>query len=296
MRAFVTGASGFVGGWLVAHLRAMGDEVAELDPAIDLGDSTELEAALKSFSPEVIYHLAAFTHVGRSWQEPKEAFRVNALGTLDLLEATRSLTAWPRVLLVSSAEVYGRGEGVALTEDALLAPVTPYASSKIAAEYVSVQAHLGRGLEVVLARPFNHIGPGQNESFVVSGLARRVVEAERSGSPTIAVGNLSPARDFTDVRDVVRAYRMLAEQGLAGSAYNVCSGKAVTIAEVLEELVALAKITIEPQVDQDLMRPVDVPILLGDASRLEKLTGWRPQIDLRTTLADVLADWRAREH
>jgi GDP-4-dehydro-6-deoxy-D-mannose reductase len=195
---------------------------------------------------------------------------------------------------VSSAEVYGIAGGAPVSEGTPLRPVTPYAASKVAAEYVGLQAFLGHGLEVVRVRPFNHVGPGQAESFVVSALARRVAEAERAGTGEIRVGDLTPARDFTDVRDVVRAYRLLAGLGRPGEVYNVCSGVAVPIRTVLDEIVALAARPVTPVEDPALLRPVDLPVLVGDASRLVALTGWKAEIPLRQTLVDVLAAARAR--
>lgn len=294
MRAFLTGANGFVGGHLTRHLEAAGDAVDALPDGVDIGDSSVLLAALTAASPDVVYHLAGQANVALSWTEPAETMRVNALGTLALLEAVRELTVRPRVLLVSSAEVYGAGEGVALDEDAPLRPTNPYAASKVAAEFIGLQAYLGRGIDVVRARPFNHIGAGQAEAFVVSGLAKRIVAAERAGGGEIAVGNLAAARDFTDVRDVVRAYRLLAVAGEAGAVYNVSSGNAIAIATVLERLVALAAVPVEPRQDAALLRPVDVPLLVGDGTRLAKLTGWKPEIALDDTLVEVLQAWRAR--
>ncbi|HEY6463448.1 MAG TPA: GDP-mannose 4,6-dehydratase [Polyangiaceae bacterium] len=294
MRAFLTGANGFVGGHLTRHLEAAGDAVDALPDGVDIGDTSVLLAALTAASPDVVYHLAGQANVALSWTEPAETMRVNALGTLALLEAVRELTVRPRVLLVSSAEVYGAGEGVALDEDAPLRPTNPYAASKVAAEFIGLQAYLGRGIDVVRARPFNHIGAGQAEAFVVSGLAKRIVAAERAGGGEIAVGNLAAARDFTDVRDVVRAYRLLAVEGEAGAVYNVSSGNAIAIATVLERLVALAAVPVEPRQDAALLRPVDVPLLVGDGTRLAKLTGWKPEIALDDTLVEVLQAWRAR--
>lgn len=294
MRAFLTGASGFVGHWLTHHLEQAGDVVSVLAEEIDVNDVDGVRGALSAAEPDVVYHLAALTHVGRSWDTPAETMQVNVLGTLNVLEAARQLNRPPRVLLVSSAEVYGAGDGEAIDESAPLRPVTPYAASKVAAEYLGVQAHLGRGLAVVRTRPFNHVGPGQAEFFVVSALAKRVVEAERAGGGEITVGNLAAARDFTDVRDVVRAYRMLATHGEPGEVYNVCSGTAVTIESVLEELVAMANAPIRAVPDPELMRPVDVPLLVGNADKLAALTGWKPEIPLRRTLADVLEAWRDR--
>jgi GDP-4-dehydro-6-deoxy-D-mannose reductase len=293
VRAFLTGASGFVGRWLARHLEASGDSVQVLAEGVDVSDAAAIRTALHAAAPDVVYHLAALTHVGRSWDQPEETFRVNALGTLQLLEAARTAPRPPRVLLVSSAEVYGAtGEG-AVGEDAPLRPVSPYAASKVAAEYLGVQAHFGRGLEVVRARPFNHVGPGQADTFVVSALARRIVEAE-GGDGVVRVGNLSAARDLTDVRDVARAYRMLALRGVPGEVYNVCSGVALPVSEVFERLAAHARAKVVARVDPELVRPVDVPVLLGDAGKLRAATAWAPEIDLDETLVDVLAYWRSR--
>ncbi|HLX78352.1 MAG TPA: GDP-mannose 4,6-dehydratase [Acidimicrobiales bacterium] len=294
MRAFLTGATGFVGSWLIRHLEAEGDDVAALSDGTDVTDTAAVAREVAQARPDAVYHLAALTHVGRSWEAPEETFRVNATGTLSLLEAVRLLDHPPRVLLVSSAEVYGPPLGGPVTEESPLRPVTPYAASKVAAEYLGLQAHLGRGIEVIRARPFNHVGPGQAEAFVVSALAKRLVEAEGSGSDEVSVGDLSPARDFTDVRDVVRAYRLLVEEGTPGDVYNVCSGQAVPIALVFDQLVGLVRSPVRPVVDPDLLRPVDVPTLVGDPSKIESLTGWKPEIPLGQTLADVVIDWRAR--
>ena len=280
MRALLTGASGFVGGYLAAHLEESGDSVIALDDAVDLGDSAGSEvlaAQLAAERPDVIYHLAALTHVGRSWEDPADTMRVNALGTLSVLEATRAQSSPPRVMLISSSEVYGAGEGRPIREDDPLRPVTPYAVSKVSAEFLGLQAFLGRGLDVVRARPFNHVGPGQADSFVVSALARRIVEAERAGGGAIPVGNLAAARDFTDVRDVVRAYRLLALEGVAGEVYNVCSGVARQVEELFKILISHSTASVESEEDPELFRPVDVPTLVGDNSRLVELVDWHPR-------------------
>lgn len=306
MRCLVTGASGFVGGWLTRHLADAGDLVEVLPEKLDIGDADAVLDHLSAARPEVVYHLAALTHVGRSWEQPEPTFVVNAIGTLHLLEAARKLPSPPRVVLVSSAEVYGSGSAApdaaadsagdltSFDEDAPLQPTSPYAASKVAAEYLGLQAFLGRGLDVVRVRPFNHVGPGQAESFVVSALARRIAEAERDGVGQVAVGNLAAARDFTDVRDVVRAYRMVATHGVPGEVYNVCSGVAVPIAELAARLVSFAALPVELVEDPSLFRPVDIPVLRGDAARLRALTGWRPEIELGSTLQEVLGDWRER--
>jgi GDP-4-dehydro-6-deoxy-D-mannose reductase len=186
-----------------------------------------------------------------------------------------------------------------VTEDAELRPVTPYAVSKVAAEFLALQAWLGRGVPAVRVRPFNHVGPGQSPDFVVSALAKRIAEAERAGGGEVRVGNLAASRDFTDVRDVVRAYRLLAkavgaDRTLAGSTFNVASGTAVTVAEVARQLCALAKVPVELVQDPGLFRPVDVPVFLGDAARLRSTTGWAPRIPFAATLADIFEYWRNR--
>ena len=197
------------------------------------------------------------------------------------------------MLVVSSAEVYGAVQPVdlPLTEHSPVAPVTPYAASKAAAEQVALQAWRGYGQPVVVVRPFNHVGPGQSPNFAVSALARRIVEARRAGAGRLAVGTLTTRRDFTDVRDVVKAYRLLIEQGAPGAVYNVCSGHDVAVSEVAARLLALAGADLELVTDPDLVRPVDVPVLRGDLSRLEATTGWKPEIPLDDTLHDVLEYW-----
>ncbi|MGH9017602.1 MAG: GDP-mannose 4,6-dehydratase [Acidimicrobiales bacterium] len=294
MRALVTGANGFVGTWLTGYLREQGDEVVGIDHEVNVTDPVAVREAVVGVAPDAIYHLAALAHVGDSWGHPGEVLNVNALGTLHVLEGARACASPPRVLLTSSAEVYGAvGPGsLPISEATALAPVTPYAASKVAAEYLGIQAHLAHDLPVVRVRPFNHIGPGQSSAFVVAALAARIAEAARSGAATIAVGNLSARRDLTDVRDVVRAYRLLVESGAAGDVYNVCTGRDVAIAEVAERLLVLAGTDLRLVPDPSLLRPVDVPVVRGDPAKLRTATGWEPAFDLDTTLGDVLDQWR----
>ena len=295
MRALITGGKGFVGQWLAAHLKDYGDEVVAIDVETDIADGPALRKAVAEASPEAIYHLAAMTHVGESWENPSEVLRVNVLGTAELLAAARALATPPKVLVVSSAEVYGTvsPEQLPLREETPTAPATPYAASKLAAEAVALQAWRGYGQPVIVVRPFNHIGPGQSPNFAVPALAKRIVEARRAGVGTLRVGTLTTRRDFTDVRDVVVAYRSLVLRGTAGTIYNVCSGRDVAIAEVADELLALAHADLELVIDPALVRPVDVPVLRGDAGLLHATTGWSPSIPLATTLADVLTSWEA---
>jgi GDP-4-dehydro-6-deoxy-D-mannose reductase len=298
VRALVTGVSGFVGHHLVEHLRAQGDEVIgcdRVDGSIDIVDPASVDAIVAQVAPDVVYHLAGWSDVGGSWAAPVEVFRINAEGTLNVLNACVDHGVG-RVIAVSSADIYGvvRDDELPLSEDAPLRPVTPYAASKVAADFLALQAWLGRSLAVIRVRAFNHLGPGQTTKFVAPALADRIARNELEGGGEVPVGNLTPRRDFTDVRDVVRAYRLLAEHGEPGAAYNVCSGRAVAISDLAEKLLALADRPMELVTDPELERPVDIPVLIGDSSRLRDATGWEPAIDLDTTLADLLADMRKR--
>jgi GDP-4-dehydro-6-deoxy-D-mannose reductase len=295
MRALVTGGKGFVGHWLVSHLEEHGDEVAAVDIETDVSDGAAMSRVMADVRPEAIYHLAAMTHVGESWQDPSQVLKVNVLGTAEVLAAARTHVDEARVLVVSSAEVYGSvtPQQLPLREESTAAPATPYAASKLAAEAVALQAWRGYRQRVIVVRPFNHIGPGQSANFFVPALAQRIVEARRADATTLRVGTLTTRRDFTDVRDVVAAYRLLVTVGAPGSVYNVCSGRDVAMSEVAEQFLALAGAHLELVADPTLVRPVDVPVLRGDAGRLRAITGWEPRIPLATTLADVLASWGA---
>lgn len=296
MRSLITGGRGFVGTWLADHLRNSGDDVVQIDQEVEITDPGALLAAVSEAAPDAIYHLAAITHVGQSWDEPLRVLEVNVLGTAALLAAARECASNPRVLVTSSAEVYGAitdPSQLPLTEDSPTLPLSPYAASKLAAEAVCIQAWLGHGQHVVMVRPFNHIGPGQSPNFAVSALSKRIVDAERSGAGEIPVGNLSARRDFTDVRDVVRSYRMLVESGAPGAVYNMCSGRDVSIQEIADRLLAAAGSSVRLVPDPALMRPVEVPVLRGDPTRLTSATGWVPELSLDQTLVDVLEYWRA---
>src|SRR5690606_27740235 len=258
-------------------------------------DADALNDAVAEAKPEVIYHLAGASDVGGSWNTPRETFLANALGTLNLLEAARRAGV-ERVLAVTSADVYGRvtEDELPLDEDRPLRPVSPYAASKVAADALAQQAWLGHRLPAIRVRAFNHLGPGQSERFVAPSLAARIAPNQITGGDQVPIGNMTPMRDSTDVRDVVRAYRLLIENGQAGEVYNVCSGRAVAVKEIADALLAMAKRPMHLVTDPSLQRPVDIPVLVGDMTRLAKATGWAPTIPLEQTLADVLADWRAR--
>lgn len=292
MRAVITGASGFVGRHLAAHLSDEHDAVVPFDHHVDVTDLGQLTRALGTTAPDAVYHLAALSHVGTSWDDPGEVVRVNVLGTCNVLAAARTAVPDATVLVVSSAEVYGvvAEDDLPLTEDSPVRATSPYAASKAAAELFARQAAAGWGQRVVIARAFNHIGPGQSPDFFVPAVARRLVEARRTQSRKVRVGNLSPRRDFTDVRDTVAAYRLLVERGERGETYNVCTGVDVRIGEVAEELRRLIYEDAEFSEDPGLGRPLDIPVLRGDPSKLTQATGWRPRFTLEDTLRDVAAD------
>lgn len=294
MKALVTGGHGFVGSWLRTHLESCGDEVVVTGEEVNVTDAAGVAECFAEVLPEVVYHLAGWAAVGSSWQDPPGVFWVNANGALHVLDACRRLEQPPRVLIVSSAEVYGRvrPDQLPLSEDTEVSPVSPYAASKVAAEVVARQAFLGFGLEVFVVRPFNHIGPGQSPGFVVSDLAKRIVEAERSGARVLEMGNPTPRRDLTDVRDVVRSYRLVVDRGEPGETYNVCTGEDVVIGDLARRLIELSGTGVDLSTGTVDLRPVDIPVLRGDAAKLRTATGWAPEIPLDQTLVDVLAYWR----
>ena len=295
MRALVTGAHGFVGPYLTAHLEANGDEVIGVDQDMDIVDAEVVRARLAKEMPDVVYHLAAASHVGDSWNAPTEVLRINTEGTLNVLLAAHEAGA-ERVVIIGSAEQYGhvQPERMPITEDTPLQPVSPYGASKAAGEMLGSYMVRGRDFPVVLVRAFNHLGPGQSDRLVASTLAKQVAENERTGAEEIHAGDLSPKRDFSDVRDVVRAYRLLAERGIPGEAYNVCSGTAIAIRELADTLIALSGKPMKVVLDPERLRPVDVPVLLGDNSKIKRDTGWVPEIPLEQTLAEILDWWRKK--
>jgi GDP-4-dehydro-6-deoxy-D-mannose reductase len=305
MKALVTGAAGFVGRHLVALLHAEGDEVVALDQSATPGDAgapldvTDAEAvarAVDAAAPDVVFHLAARSHVGDSWGDDDELDRVNVGGTRAVVDACRE-TAVARVVVVGSAEQYGAvpPDHSPIGEDTVQAPLSPYGRSKRDAEVVALGAWRDDGVPVVCVRAFNHTGPGQSPAFFVPGFASRIAAAEHGSDDEIDVGNLESVRDFTDVRDVVRAYRLLAHHGTAGEAYNVCSGEGVRVAELAARLLARADRPLRMRVDPDLVRPVEVPVFVGDPTKLMARTGWSRTFPLDRTLDDVLAAARAAE-
>ena len=272
-RVLVTGAGGFVG----RHLRAeLGEAFVPYEG--DVLDAASLAAAVRGV--DGVVHLAAAASVGESFGGAGEVWRTNVLGTVNVVEAIRAEAPAGRLLLASSGDVYGRAEVVPTPEEAPLAPVSPYAASKAAAELACV------GVDAVIARAFPHTGPGQDERFAVGSWSAQLARLRAEGGGTLRVGDLEVERDLTDVRDVCRAYRLLL-RAPAGT-YNVCSGRAVPLRRVVELLVEAAAVPVAVERDDERVRPAEVPVLAGDPSKLRAATGWEPRIPLEQTLADAL--------
>jgi GDP-4-dehydro-6-deoxy-D-mannose reductase len=315
VRVLVTGAGGFVAAHLIDFLRTEEPEVdvfgtdrpqtsVARGPAgdvtsveADLNDPAAAEKVVKEVAPDRIVHLAGQSSVHRSWIEPGGTLRINILGVVNLLDAVRRQGLRPSVLVVGSAEEYGTVDAseIPLRETTPLRPGSPYAVSKVAQAALARLYGPAGGLKIVLTRTFPHTGPGRGESFAESSFARQIAEIETGlKSPVLSVGNLDAIRDYSDVRDVVRAYWALLDRGQAGAVYNVCSGEGRTIRAMLDLLLGCSSVQVEVRVDPERLRPSDAPALVGDPSRLRADTGWRPRITLERTLGDLLDDWRRR--
>ena len=302
----VTGAAGFAGGHLLDLLSGGGREIVAWHrpgghqprevpgttwEAIDLLDAAAVAAAIARLRPSIVYHCAGAAHVGRAWDDTESTFAVNVRGTHHLLDALQRADVAARVLVPSSALVYATVDEP-LKESHPLVPNSPYGLSKLAQEMLAQRTN--GTVSVALARPFNHFGPRQDPHFVASGFARRIADIERGRwPPEISVGNLEARRDLTDVRDTVRAYQLILERGQPGRPYNVCSGRALPIRELLDMLLARARVPIAVKVDTARYRPNDTPLLVGDPSRLRDELGWAPTIPIEQTLDDLLAFWRS---
>jgi GDP-4-dehydro-6-deoxy-D-mannose reductase len=288
-RAFVTGGAGFAGRHLLDLLPGA---TAPSREELDLLDAGAVRSALRENAPDAVWHLAALASVGRSWEAPAETITENVAMTANLLEAVRAEAPDATVVLIGSGEIYGPPERLPVGEDAPLRPQNPYAVSKAATDLLGGQYADSTGLRVVRLRPFNHAGPGQSDDYVVGTLTRQVAEAEAAGQPEAVVrtGNPDSARDFSDVRDVARAYVAAAE--VDAGAYNVASGTAVSVRELIELVRAAARIPVRHEVDAARVRAHDVPEVRGSAERLRAATGWAPEIPLEQTVADALEAWR----
>lgn len=295
MKALVTGANGFVGRHLREHLLSCGDDVVGVDRDCDVTDASSVERILQECRPDAIYHLAALTHIGESWGSAAEYVRVNVLGTRNVLEAANKVVAKAAIVFVSTADVYGivSESELPLRETHRTVPVNPYSQSKLEAELMVKSIVRETDQRVLTVRPFNHVGPGQSVKFVVPALVSRLFEALDSGTTQIPVGDLSTRRDFCDVRDVVRAYRLLMRHGRAGEVYNVASGFATALIDIANDLVALIAPNVKLEPQAELFRPSEVPVTRGSFEKIHEATGWEPSISLSTSLRDVVNDMRS---
>jgi GDP-4-dehydro-6-deoxy-D-mannose reductase len=304
----VTGAAGFAGrhllkrlaggdrlvGWQRPGGREPAPDISDVTwDAVDVTDQEAVARAIEESAPDRIFHLAGAASVETSWISAVPHLRVNAMGTHHVLDAVRRSGRPCRVLVVTSAQVYANsadpiGEGTSLL------PQSPYGLTKLAQDRLALSAAVADHLDVLVARPFNHIGPRQDPGFAVSSFARQIARIEMGlAPPTLHVGNLETRRDITDVRDVVDAYARIMDRGLTGQAYNVCSGRAWRIRDLLDELLQLATVSIAVEIDPARFRPVDVPVVQGDSSRVRAEVGWTPHIEIEQTLRDTLDEWRA---
>jgi GDP-4-dehydro-6-deoxy-D-mannose reductase len=317
MRVLITGITGFAGSHLAEYIlaehpgvrvcgfvrwRSRMDNILSIQGKVelheaDLKDIVSLKKALAEIKPDRIFHLAAQSFVPTSWKLPAETFAINAVGQVNLFEAVLDLKLDPKIQVAGSSEEYGQvyPDEIPMKETNPLRPLSPYAVSKVAQDLLAYQYHKSYGLRTVRTRGFNHTGPRRGDVFVTSNFAKQIAEIEKGKRPPVlSVGNLDARRDFTDVRDVVRAYWLAAEKGEDGEAYNIGSGKAMAMKEMLDKLLALTKVDVKIQVDPARLRPSDVPILLSDSSKFMTLTGWKPRIPLDRTFKDLLDYWRER--
>jgi GDP-4-dehydro-6-deoxy-D-mannose reductase len=307
-RVLVTGSNGFVGQHLVRELAENGitvigvgghqgskEKSSHVESYLEL-DLTDPEQATQIDFRGVdgVVHLAGLAAVGASFDDPMLYMTTNVGIEVNLFEAALAQKASPRFLIISSGSLYDSKAPLPLNEESPVEPSSPYAVSKIGQEQMAHYYH-GRGFESIIARPFNHIGPGQGPGFIVPDLALQVIAAEQGKSQDIMVGNLDAQRDYTDVRDIVRAYRLLLQKGQAGQIYNICSGQARSGHEILKGLLALSDSHPEIKQDPARMRPADNPLIYGSRQKLTDDTGWQPAIPIETTLDDVIADWRQRD-
>lgn len=314
MRALITGAGGFVGEHLCAYLRSHTDwqllgivypgpvEESRCDSRLhllwaDLRDPARVMELVDSFAPDFIFHLAAQSFVPASFADPWDTLENNIRGQLNILEAVRQHGRSTRVLVIGSNEEYGRPrpEELPLTEESPLRPTNPYAVSKVAQDFLGLQYHLAYGVDVVRLRPFNHTGPGQSSRFVVPAFASQIARIEAGlQEPVVWVGNLDVARDFTDVRDIVRAYYLAAIKAQPGEVYNLASGRPQSVRELLETLLSFSTAEVRVEIDPERYRPADTPVVYGSAEKFHRQTGWRPEIPFQQTLWDTLEYWRGQ--
>jgi len=314
-KALITGITGFVGSHLAEYLLDKNFEVygtvrwrSSLDNIkiikdklklvdTDLRDAHSTEKMIKEVMPDYIFHLAAQSFVPTSWHAPQETFVTNVIGTINLFEAVRNSNIDPKIQVAGSSEEYGMvyENELPITEENPLRPLSPYAVSKVAQDKLSYQYNKSYGLKIIVTRAFNHTGPRRGEPFVTSNFAKQIAEIENGKrEPVINVGNLAAKRDFTDVRDIVKAYYLSLQKCDFGEAYNMCSEKTWTIQSILDMLLSMSEVKIEVKTDPTRLRPSDVEVLLGDCSKFRKKTGWEPIIPIDKTLSDLLDYWREK--
>jgi GDP-4-dehydro-6-deoxy-D-mannose reductase len=317
MRVLITGITGFAGSHLaeyilsnhsrvdvfgIARWRSRMDNILQIQDKIelveaDLKDMVSLKAALADVKPDRIFHLAAQSFVPTSWKCPAETFAINAIGEINLFESILALNQAPKIQIAGSSEEYGLvfSNEIPMKETNPLRPLSPYAVSKVAQDLLAFQYHKSYAVRAIRTRGFNHTGPRRGDVFVTSSFAKQIAEIEKKKRPpVIHVGNLEAKRDFTDVRDMARAYWLSLEKGVEGEVYNIGSGQAYSMQEVLDLLMSLSRSKMEVKVDPARLRPSDVPVLLSDSSKFRALTGWRPMIPFKQTILDLLNYWRER--
>jgi len=302
MKAFITGINGFVGKYLAKYLLENNFEVLGIDrngaeikgckvEVCDVLDKEKLTAVVDRIKPDMIFHLAALSSVSKSFDNPETTKKVSVEGTKNLFDAVISAGISPKILVVSSLQVYGASDTLPITEETELKPTSPYAESKVEQEKLCTE-YSEKGLKIIISRSFNHTGPGQSDEFAWPSFAKQIVEIEKDEISEIKVGNLDVERDFTDVRDIVKAYLLALQKGKEGEIYNICSGKAHNIGKMLDVLKSYSNAEIEVVVDPSRVRKGDAPVLYGDNSKFVKATGWKPEISFEQTLKDVLEYWR----
>lgn len=317
MNVLITGITGFAGSHLADYIlsnhrdarifgmirwRSRMENILHIQDRVrlveaDLKDLTSIKKCLAEVQPDRIFHLAAQSFVPTSWKCPAETFAINAIGQINLFEAVLSLGQSPKIQIAGSSEEYGHvnSDEIPMKETNPLRPLSPYAVSKVAQDMLGWQYFRSYGLKVVRTRGFNHTGPRRGEVFICSNFAKQIVEIEKKKrKPVIHVGNLEAKRDFTDVRDMVRAYWLSLEKGEEGEVYNLGTGKTYSMKEILDMLLTLSGVDVKIEVDPERLRPSDVPVLLSDSSKFKRLTGWEPRISLKQSLQDLLEFWRER--
>jgi len=302
MKAFITGIGGFVGKYLANHLLENGFEVYGIDrnkaefkdcqvKVCDVLDKEKLSDVIEKIKPDVIFHLAAFSSVKQSFSNADATKKVSVEGTKNLFDAVVSAKINPGILVVSSLQVYGSPDKLPIKEDFPLRPASPYAESKVEQEKLC-QDYFRKGLKIIISRSFNHTGPEQKAEFVWPSFAKQIAEIEKGKRTEIKVGNLDIERDFTDVRDIMKAYLLAVQKCTPGEIYNICSGKAYNLGKMLEILKSYSIVDVNVVVDPERIRKADVPVLYGDNSKFAKATGWKPEIAFEQTLKDILEYWR----